>query len=164
MEQIQPWYKQFWPWMLIALPLCSVVSSLTAAYIFTQNKVSLVAEDYYEEGKGINIEISQLRRAANLGLLASLQIHNTDGVLIFDKGALPHYPTLMMTLSHRTLAAEDVTLRLTSDAQGRYRFQLPKHLEGPWFIVITPFDNQWKLQDKVHFPTSSPAILMGYQS
>ncbi len=47
----KPWYKQFWPWFLIILPLSVVVASITTFVVFSNNKVSLVAEDYYKKEK-----------------------------------------------------------------------------------------------------------------
>jgi uncharacterized protein len=70
--QKKPWYKQFWPWFVIALPASSVVYSLTAVYIFSQNQVDLVAEDYYKKGKAINVDISRLRVADALKLHATV--------------------------------------------------------------------------------------------
>ncbi|MCF1439106.1 MAG: FixH family protein, partial [Shewanella sp.] len=54
MSPIQPWYKQFWPWFLITLPLCAVIASLATMKIAVDNKDALVAEEYYKEGKAIN--------------------------------------------------------------------------------------------------------------
>jgi len=32
----RPWYRQLWPWLLIAIPLAGVVTaSITATYAFT---------------------------------------------------------------------------------------------------------------------------------
>jgi len=47
---VKPWYKQFWPWFLIILPLTVVVWTIVTVVIFSQNSVSLVAEDYYKKG------------------------------------------------------------------------------------------------------------------
>ena len=56
---VKPWYKQFWPWFLIILPLTVVVWTIITVIIFSNNSVSLVTEDYYKKGKGINIDISK---------------------------------------------------------------------------------------------------------
>lgn len=33
----KPWYKQFWPWFIIALPLTSVVASFTVLWLAISN-------------------------------------------------------------------------------------------------------------------------------
>lgn len=33
----KPWYKQFWPWFIIALPLSSVVASFTVLWLAISN-------------------------------------------------------------------------------------------------------------------------------
>ncbi|MGL4901125.1 MAG: FixH family protein, partial [Shewanella sp.] len=47
MTEQQPWYKQFWPWFLIILPLCAVIASFATLKIALTNSDALVAEDYY---------------------------------------------------------------------------------------------------------------------
>jgi hypothetical protein len=38
----RPWYRQFWPWFLIAIPLAGVVTaSITATYAFTHPDVEV---------------------------------------------------------------------------------------------------------------------------
>ena len=65
---ITPWYKQFWPWFLIALPASVVIGSFVTLGLFSKNAVSLVAEDYYKKGKGINIDLSKINAAKELDL------------------------------------------------------------------------------------------------
>lgn len=54
----QPWYRQFWPWFIIALPCAAVVGSIATAIIASKDGVNLVAEDYYKQGKEINQDLS----------------------------------------------------------------------------------------------------------
>lgn len=65
----QPWYRQFWPWFIIALPCAAVVGSIATAIIASKDGVNLVAEDYYKQGKEINqISASSIapRRSASV--------------------------------------------------------------------------------------------------
>lgn len=50
---VKPWYKQFWPWFLIILPLIVIGWTIVTVVIFSNNSVSLVAEDYYKKVKGL---------------------------------------------------------------------------------------------------------------
>ena len=40
-----PWYRQFWPWFLIAIPASAVVASMTLLWLAITNPVQLVVED-----------------------------------------------------------------------------------------------------------------------
>ncbi|MCV5274392.1 FixH family protein, partial [Escherichia coli] len=82
---VKPWYKQFWPWFLIILPLTVVVWTIATVVVFSNNSVSLVAEDYYKKGKGINIDISKMNVARDLGLNANISSLNNNIVIGFTK-------------------------------------------------------------------------------
>ncbi len=49
-----PWYKQFWPWFLIAVPLITLVMGGVLLKLAISTEDSLVVDDYYKEGKAIN--------------------------------------------------------------------------------------------------------------
>lgn len=157
---IKPWYKQFWPWFLIFLPLSVVVASFTTLFIFSNNSVSLVAEDYYKKGKAINIDLSKIEAANALGVSAAVRSKNNVITVIFDKGQLDVYPALTITFSHRTLADKDFIQTVSSDAQGRYSITLSDDMVGPWFVKVKPFTKQWLIQGKVTFPSVEPTILV----
>ncbi|WP_299018684.1 FixH family protein [uncultured Photobacterium sp.] len=157
----KPWYKQFWPWFVFAIPAISIVYSLTAVYIFSQNHVDLVAEDYYKKGKAINLDLSRLRVADALNLKAAVKVTEQNILVNFDKGDLKNFPNLRVTFTHRTLSNKDFTQMVSADLSGAYRFQSPDMLEGPWFVELEPFDGDWMLQGQVNLPTSDPISLYG---
>ena len=44
-NQNQPWYKQFWPWFIIALPASVVVASFFTLWLAISNPDHLVLSD-----------------------------------------------------------------------------------------------------------------------
>lgn len=51
------WYRQFWPWFLIALPGVVVISSLVYVYLAVQNQDPVVDGNYYQHGLTINEQL-----------------------------------------------------------------------------------------------------------
>ncbi|APX06243.1 hypothetical protein ACOMICROBIO_LMKGKHOH_02506 [Vibrio sp. B1FIG11] len=156
---VKPWYKQFWPWFLIILPLTVVVWTIVTVVVFANNSVSLVAEDYYKKGKGINIDISKMNVARDLGLNATVSSDDNTVVIAFNKGELPHFPALTATFTHRTLPDRDFTKLLTADAKGNYRLTPEDSIQGPWFVELEPHNKEWMIQGRVEFP-AQPTTLM----
>ncbi len=154
----EAWYKQFWPWFLIALPASAVIGSLVTVTIFSQNQVSLVAEDYYKKGKAINLDLSRIRLAESQQIEAWVNFDTQSGSIMLNKGKLDAYPTLRATFTHRTLADRDFVLMMNADASGTYRFTTDAEISGPWFVEIEPFDSTWMIQNKIHFPASRSAV------
>lgn len=156
----QPWYKQFWPWFLIILPASVVVWTLIVVFIFYQNSVDMVTEDYYKKGKGINIDLSKVNIAKQYELHAEIRSNGNDVLIQLDKGKLTHYPAIHAMFAHRTLPDRDFTQLITADFQGCYRVKLDETLSGPWFLELSPHDNEWLIQGRVNFPVVSETQLM----
>ncbi|QIA63348.1 hypothetical protein GT360_07370 [Vibrio astriarenae] len=148
----KPWYKQFWPWFLIILPGTVVVWTIITVIIFSQNSVDLVTEDYYKKGKGINIDLSKVNKAKELGLSALIDQKEQQMVLTLKQGSLSHFPALKVMYAHRTLPDQDFEMLVTADAQGIYRFTPEADISGPWFVEVTPHDEAWLIQGRVSFP------------
>ncbi|AUI86124.1 hypothetical protein BS333_06840 [Vibrio azureus] len=156
---VKPWYKQFWPWFLIILPLTVVVWTIITVIVFANNSVSLVAEDYYKKGKGINIDITKMNVARELGLNAVIASDNETVIVSFTKGKLPYFPALTATFTHRTLPDRDFSRVLTADVNGNYRFTREEPINGPWFIELQPHNKEWMIQGRVEFPASSTTLM-----
>jgi len=47
-EQLTPWYRQFWPWFIIALPTAAVIASFVSLWLAVSHPDHLVVtEDEY---------------------------------------------------------------------------------------------------------------------
>lgn len=152
MNEHLPWYKQFWPWFLIALPGCVVLASIVTLILCNLHPVSLVAEDYYKEGKGINRDLSRLKNAHDHAISATMTSQDREAMIVLNKGTLSQYPPIKITFQHRTLPNKDVEKWLHSDADGHYRVRLKEALIGPWYVEINSFDKTWALNGRGHFP------------
>ena len=155
-NEIESWYKQFWPWFLIILPLCVVVAAISTLVIATDNKPDMVVDDYYKKGKAINVDLSLIRHAKELGITANVtQSENNLSVVlnnVADKSAITLY------LHHATLAKRDLAKMLTANANGVYLFENDKPLDGKWRIRIEPFDKKWRIEQPIIFPSKAFTI------
>lgn len=50
----ESWFRQFWPWFLIALPGTVVIASLVTVYIAVTHQDPVVDGNYYKHGLTIN--------------------------------------------------------------------------------------------------------------
>ena len=73
-EIISPWYKQFWPWFLISLPLTAVIAGISTVIIAMHNPDGVVADDYYKEGLAINRTLHSEKMARQLNIAVSGQV------------------------------------------------------------------------------------------
>jgi hypothetical protein len=52
---IQPWYRQFWPWFIIALPATAVIASFVTLWLALTHPDHLVIDE--EEYRNLNSEL-----------------------------------------------------------------------------------------------------------
>lgn len=153
-----PWYKQFWPWFLIIVPLSSMIFSLNYAKLAVTTQNDLVIDEYYKEGRGINTRLDKLERALQLGIDTRLTITNGAVSIEFIQGAPKQGDALKLNFYHVTLANKDFTLLLTRDANGIYRSSYDAPIEGKWRVSLLPQNDEWKLQKTLQLPYSGTII------
>ena len=148
MLDVQPWYKQFWPWFLILLPLCAVIASINLLFSSLDNSDSLVAEEYYKEGKAINMDLRKINYAKQIGMKYLVSIDD-NLIEITQHGGPAYTAALNVHFYHRTLEQHDLKLKVTADGSGIYRIPLDESIAGPWEIRLESFDGEWRIQQRI---------------
>ncbi|MFG6665984.1 FixH family protein [Halomonas sp. HNIBRBA4712] len=156
-----PWYRQFWPWCLIALLLSSMLVSVGFAVVATRSFDGMVVrEDYYEHGKAINAVLAKTDQARRLGLAADLKIDpiTQDVTLNLTGQARPE--TLTLNLIFPTQDGRDVALTLVHRRGGHYVGQAPAGLVHRRYVTLTPADApDWRLGGEITLPLDSAVTL-----
>lgn len=157
-EKTVPWYKQFWPWFIIALPLTSVVAASTCVYIAFKNQDAVVQEDWDEDSAKVNDALQREHKAVDMGLSATLTTDQLSGdltVAVTGKN-LQQPKTLQLKISHPTDAKRDQVLNLALQQDGKYHASLNHALNGRYYLVLEARD--WRLRDEQTFPQPSLTI------
>lgn len=145
-EQIQPWYKQFWPWVLICLPLSVVIASMVTLFIAVTGQADMVVDDYYKKGKGINLELSRYQAAAEQNIAFTLSVSDTA----INLTSLNHNvdePQLKLRFVHATLADKDFAVKVVKIHEDTYQVALPKQFHpSKWTVFLEDINSQWRVR------------------
>lgn len=142
-EDTEPWYRQFWPWFLIALPGSVVIAALTTVYIANRHADDLVVDDYYKSGLAINRRIEKQQAAADQNLSAKIMILGDFIEVRLNAKTTP--PALQLRLSHPLEADRDFTLLLKRTTAGAFQAALPVTLGANWHWSLLDEDETWRL-------------------
>lgn len=114
-EDTDPWYRQFWPWFIMALPASAVIAGLYTLWIAVQTTDSLVVRS--DDGMNVVTERNTAaeKEARRLGLSANIDINLETGavavsVLSAANAALPEL--LELNMRHPTMARRDASVEL----------------------------------------------------
>jgi hypothetical protein len=146
-HELQPWYRQFWPWFVLALPASAVVASLFTVYIAMREAPVLVVDDYAKIGLATHRKIERDRLAAELGLQAEIFVSESPARFEIELGGVtgPVQPTgLTLSLFHPTLESGDRTIELIP-VERRYVGNLETLPDQRMYIRLEPTDQSWRL-------------------
>ena len=133
---IVPVSRWIWPGILIAGPASVIVACIITAYFVIQHPDGLVASDYYKQGKAINAQLAQLRRAEELGLHTMKMVATDRAVLItFSDSALRD--RIEVILAHPVDPNLDIRADVSPNAAGTYEIALPKKLSERRRVIVT---------------------------
>jgi hypothetical protein len=153
-----PWYKQFWPWFLIAVPIISLALGITMLMLAINTEDSLVVDDYYKQGKAINNKLEKIRNAKTLNIRTEITFLDNKVELRFLSEDLNQGAALTLEFYHATQSERDFSLNLTQQANGIYQAPLENALAGKWRIGLLPYHREWKVQQDFILPRSGPII------
>ncbi|MAL93714.1 MAG: hypothetical protein CME40_01315 [Haliea sp.] len=145
-----PWYRQFWPWFLIALPGSVVIASFYMLYIATRHADDLVVTDYYKEGLAINRQLEMQQSANELSLRASLALAPRQVTVHLQGSAADD--SLALLLSHPLEADRDQQVTLKRVAPGVYVGALPQPAGERWHWRLSgeSAGQPWRLDGVIH--------------
>ncbi len=144
-EDTKPWYRQFWPWALMAMPATAVVAGLYTYSIAASNRDGLVVDDYYKEGQAINRSLDRGKLAQKLGLSGTLSFQGDKVQLSMSSPQLESAQQLQLKLSHATIAGHDQAIALHKAGTGLWEGQIQSLAAGKWFVDLLPLDESWRL-------------------
>lgn len=113
---------------------------------------SLVIDEYYKEGKGINMQLTKYQEAKVQGIETLLTISAENIVLTFTSGAPVSGEALRLKFQHATLEKYDFSVLLTKDAQGNYRAEVDNPTDGKWKVTLQPMSDQWRITQTLSLP------------
>ena len=162
---VKPWYREPWPWLLMAGPFFVVVAACYTAWLAISTSDGLVADDYYKQGLTVGNTIASSALAKTEGLTVSLRV--VEGGLAFrltarDKNFVPP-PKLVITLSHPTRAGLDQTQIFARNGD-TYAGKLRLPASGHWLVLIEDEPRSWRLLGNVILPASGETVIGGAES
>lgn len=143
----RPWYKEPWPWILMAGPILVVIAGFVTAWLAVSSYDGLVAEDYYKQGLAINQQLQREQKAGDLGLRGEVMRSGNQLRIMLNSAtnqlALPERLTLR--IAHPTRAGMDQVVTLYAEGPGMFSGKLAAEISGRRHVVIEDPSGQWRL-------------------
>ena len=140
------WYQYPYVWLVIFFPLSAVIAGTYTIYLAVISDDGLVNDDYYEEGKLINLVKERDEMAEKLGLVSALNLDQEAGKVKLLLTANPDftYPEkLKISFLNKTRKGFDQELMLTRSGKNLYVAALPDLVVGNWYVQIET--DSWRI-------------------
>ncbi len=140
-----PWYRDRWPWFLIAGPAIVVVAAMFTLWLAMVSDDGLVADDYYKRGLLINRTLERQGRGEALQMGADVTIGVDGAVRAELRGAdnvTASPPTVRLKLVHPTRAGQDAAVELERSRDGSYSGRVAV-AAGRWRVGVET--DAWRL-------------------
>ncbi len=148
----KPWYQEPWPWFLMIGPAIVVVAGFLTYYIAVTYKDDLVVDDYYLEGKNIELLLERDQLAMDQHMGAQIVMNDSNNQLrAFMKSDVPQNEDLTISFIHPTKGGLDQTIDLKLVDKNAQMYEAELHTLpkiNNWLVVIENKDKTWRIQDK----------------
>jgi len=159
---VLPWYREPWPWLLMAGPAAVVVAGFATLWIAISSSDGLVADDYYKQGLAINQTLQREALAVQNGYHATAQFADDGRQIKLRLEASPGASlpdTLQLRVVHPTRAGRDGLVMLRKTADGLYSGVGPALTEGRWMLILQDQQSTWRLDGAMVAPHTGTVSL-----
>lgn len=156
----KPWFREPWPWLLMAGPLIVIVAGFVTAWLAISSSDGLVADDYYKQGLAAAETLARSQKAKEQGLSVSLSL-NSDAVRIHLNAREATFvppAILKMTLSHPTRAGIDQKTTLKQEGD-RYVGEINLPASGHWLVLVEDDASTWRVMGTVMLPALGETVI-----
>jgi hypothetical protein len=145
MNDSLPWYREPWPWLLMAGPAVVVVAGFYTLALAIHSDDGLVAEDYYTQGLTINRQLarSDYAKAKNISARAEFSGARVHVIVSSD---IPLPSALKLRIIHPTRAGEDREIILVAGQEGEYTGSLPVLSHEARQLVLEDSVSTWRIE------------------
>lgn len=163
-QPVNPWYREPWPWLLMALPATSVVVGLAFAWVAVVTNDGLVTDDYYQKGLAVAETLARSERAESHGIAAGVSLSREKmRVRLSGNEQFSPPPALKVMLSHPTRAGMDRILVLKPEG-GVYSGEMLLPASGHWLVMIEDEAKDWRLMGSMMLPAANETVIGGGDS
>ena len=155
-----PFYKNPALWLVIGLPLTTVIVGTIFLIYSIKYDDGAVIDDYYKKGKQINMTIERDEAAVANRLFAVIELDQSRkliNLVLEAKDGFVYPEELSLTFIHRTLAARDIELRLIKQQASQYLAVLPQVPASRWHVELAA--ESWRLKGQIEYPQESTVEL-----
>lgn len=150
-QPVTPWYRNGWVWFLIGIPASAVIAGSITIAIAVKTADSLVADDYYKEGRAINQRLKKDEQAAVRGISLHWSVKRYSGghrieVQFAAKPGVDTPHALHLLLSHPTLNQRDVQATLVKSGPTTYTTEVPGLTAGKWYAQLEDDESVWRVK------------------
>jgi len=155
-QTTKPWYKQFWLWFVMSVPIISVILSSIMIYVAIVGRDTLVDDNYYKDGLGINQTIEQDAQADSMKLMPHFSLVNNLITVKLESptAVIPQYAFLNLKLLHPTHENQDINVKLLPIPDNTYIGDLNTEVKGKRHLDLSSFDKSWRIREIVFFPST----------
>ena len=153
-DQGGPWYKQVWAWFIIAILALAVILGIGLLIVAMSNQDSMVRDNYYKEGRAINMHLGRDQLARQYNLNATFEIDDLTGEIRLElDGDLDVLPSeLRLDFISPSHAERDQSVTLGRVGRNQYAGQLETGIAGRHYLDLSdpqrPGEQGWRLTDE----------------
>lgn len=150
-EQAFPWYKELWVWFFLGILGMGIIAGTTMFIIGVSNPPEMVVGDYARFARGLVDTNQRASRAMALGLKGELVIADQTISIDLSKTSDEPWPTTVLVLfQHPASSDQDMTVRLTSQGNGRYQAELSQLPNPRARAIVIDLAQTWWLSTPDH--------------
>lgn len=157
----KPWYKQFWPWLLISIPAATAIAGFATIWIASKDPVALVHDDYYKEGMAVNRDLAKDRAAVDRKLSTQLDFNidaqRVEAIVSGDyEGS-----EMLLEFIHPVEITLDQSIVLQKQADGVFHGPLPVRIDR-WYLELegTNAIAPWRLKGEIDLRKNNAVLLI----